>query len=84
MKYSILEKRVKKLEEAVDETEDISLIDDKLHNELIDELNAFIRSCNDKFISTVGNFNIDRSLKKTKSFKLIKAIKNAWIDSAKR
>ena len=84
MKYSVLEKRVKKLEEAVEETEDISLIDDKLHNELIDELNAFIRSCNDKFISTVGNFNVDRSLKKTKSFKLIKAIKNAWIDSAKR
>lgn len=38
MRYSILEKRVKKLEEAIDETEDISLIDDKLHNELIDEL----------------------------------------------
>lgn len=35
MRYSILEKRVKKLEEAIDETEDISLIDDKLHNELI-------------------------------------------------
>ena len=43
MKYSVLEKRVKKLEEAVEETEDISLIDDKLLNELIDELNAFIR-----------------------------------------
>lgn len=47
MRYSILEKRVKKLE-AIDETEDISLVDDKLHNELIDELNAFIRSCNDR------------------------------------
>lgn len=38
MIFSILEKRVKKLEEAIDETEDINLVDDKLHNELIDEL----------------------------------------------
>lgn len=45
---------------------------------------CFIRSCNDKFISTIGNSNVNRSLKKTKSFKLIKEIKNAWIDSAKR
>lgn len=80
----ILEKRVRKLEEALNAIEDLSLKDRALHDELVDDLNAFIKQCNSKFSSVIGNVDSDKSLKKTKSFKLIKALKEDWVESAKK
>lgn len=83
-KQLLLEKRVKKLEEEIEAIEDLSTQDDSLHNELIDDLNMFIRQCNAKFNQAIGNVNNDKSLKKTKSFKLIKALKEDWVNSARK
>lgn len=83
-KQLILEKRIKKLEEEIDALEDLNTRDEQLHEELIDDLNAFIRQCNAKFNANIGNVNNDKSLKKTKSFKLIKAIKEDWVNSARK
>ena len=84
MNNHVLEKRVKKLEEEMDAVEDLYTKDDRLSEELIDDLNAFIKQCNSKFNSQIGNANSDKLLKKTKSFKLIKAIKNDWVNFARK
>lgn len=81
---SLLEARILKLEQEISEMEDISTKDNALHEELIDDLNAFIRQCNAKFNAAIGNVNNDKTLKKTKSFKLIKAIKEDWVNSARK
>lgn len=81
---SLLEARLLKLEQEIGEMEDISAKDDALHEELIDDLNAFIRQCNAKFNAAIGNVSNDKALKKTKSFKLIKAIKEDWVNSARK
>ena len=83
-KKTMLEQRIAMLEKVVKEAEDIYALDDALHDELIDDLNAFIRQCNSKFSSNIGSVNSDKSLKKTKSFKLIKALKDAWVNSARK
>ena len=83
-KNVLLEKRVKKLEDEMAAAEELSAKDDRLHDELIDDLNAFIRQCNAKFTSEIGNINTDKMLKKTKSFKLIKALKEDWVNSARK
>lgn len=81
---TLLEARLLKLEQDINAMEDLSTKDDALHEELIDDLNAFIKQCNAKFSSAIGNVNNDKSLKKTKSFKLIKAIKDDWVNSARK
>lgn len=83
-KRLLLEKRVKKLEEEIEAMPDIGALDYDLHNELIDDLNAFIRQCNAKFTQTIGNVNNDKSLKKTRSYKLIKALREDWVNSARK
>lgn len=83
-KRLLLEKRVKKLEEEIEAMPDIGALDYDLHNELIDDLNAFIRQCNAKFTQTIGNINNDKSLKKTRSYKLIKALREDWVNSARK
>lgn len=78
----MLEKRIAKLEEEIEM--DPSIADEQLRGELEDDLNAFIKQCTAKFNEKIGNFNSDKALKKTKSFKIIKALKDAWLTSAKR
>jgi hypothetical protein len=83
-KVAMLEARLLKLEQDINAMEDLGTKDDALHEELIDDLNVFIKQCNAKFSSAIGNANNDKSLKKTKSFKLIKAIKDDWVNSARK
>lgn len=81
---TLLEARLLKLEQDMNAMEDLTIKDDALHEELIDDLNAFIKQRNAKFSSAIGNASNDKSLKKTKSFKLIKAIKDDWVNSARK
>lgn len=81
---TLLEARLLKLEQDLNAMEDLSDKDNALHEELIDDLNAFIKQCNAKFSSAIGNATNDKSLKKTKSFKLIKALKEDWVNSARK
>lgn len=83
-KRVLLEKRVKKLEEEIEAMPDLGTLDYDLHNELIDDLNTFIRQCNAKFTQAIGNVNNDKSLKKTRSYKLIKALREDWVNSARK
>lgn len=79
----MLEKRVAMLEAELSDVES-SANDEVLHNEMIDELNQMIRSFTTKLNSQIGNPNSDKAVKKTKSFKLIKKLKEAWVDSARK
>ena len=83
-KHVLLERRLKRIEEALGSLEDLSEKDNKLHNELVDDLTEFIRKCTSKFNDVIGNADTDKSLKKTKSFKLIKSLKEDWVNSAKK
>lgn len=77
-----LEKRIAMLEQEL--ANDPSIKDDQLHNEFIDLLNTFIRELGSKFNTEIGNTNNDKMLKKTKSFKLIKALKEVWVNAARK
>ena len=83
-KHILFEKRFKRIEEALENLENISEKDNKLHNELVDDLINFIRQCTVKFNDGLGNADADKTLKKTKSFKLIKSLKEDWVNSAKK
>lgn len=78
----LLEKRVAKLEEEVNN--DPLVIDTELNNELVDTISAMIREFESKFKQQLGDANADKLLRKTKSFKTIKALKEVWIKAASR